>query len=103
MSLSMSEITDEWPLIRFLLDDPVYLETYRKYVVQSVNQEYEATNMEKRFQRAHDLIAPYVTGADKEMPGYTFLTSPTAFDDGLAGVIAHAKGRKAQVDAYIGP
>jgi len=103
MSLSMNEITDEWPLIRYLLDDPTYLETYRQYVAQAAAVEYEAIKMEKRFQEAHDLIAPYVTGESKEMPGYTFLSSPAAFDAGLSELITHTKGRKAEVDAFLGP
>jgi len=103
LSLSMSEITEQWPLIRFLLDDPVYLDVYRGYVAQAVKKEYEAVAMEKRFTAAHDLITPYVTGEFKELPGYTFLSSPAAFDNGLAGVITHAKQRKADVDVYVGP
>jgi len=103
VSLSMTEMTDEWPLIRYLLDDTVYLEVYRGYVAQAVTGDYEATAMEQRFKSAHDLIAQYVTGANGEITGHTFLSSPTAFDEGLATVIAHAKGRKADVDAYLTP
>jgi hypothetical protein len=99
----MAGITETWPLIRFLLDDPVYLEIYRGYIKQAGTKDYEAASMEKRFQAAHALIQPYVIGAEPEMPGYTFLSSPAAFTEGLAGVIAHAKGRKADIDAYLGP
>lgn len=103
LSLSMAEVTEEWPFIRILLDDSVYAEVYRGYVAQAVASEYEAAAMEKRFTAAHDLIAPYVTGEFKEITGYTFLSSATAFDDGLAAVIKHAKDRKTDVDAFVGP
>lgn len=103
VSLAQSEITEQWPLIRYLLDDPVYLEVYRGYVGEAAQKTYEPVAMEKRFQAAHDLIAPYVVGPEGEVAGYTFLSSPTAFDEGLAGVITHAKERGADVAAYLGP
>lgn len=103
ISLSMAEITDAWPLIRFLLDDPVYLEKYRGYVALAAEKEYEPVSMEARFNAAHALIKPYVVGPEGEIPGYTFLASPAAFDDGLASVITHVKERKADVDIYLMP
>jgi len=103
LSLSLSEVSDQWPLIRFLLDDPVYLQVYRGYVAQAAQKDYEPAAMEARFVAAHDLIAPYVTGPEEEIPGYTFLSSPTDFDDGLAAVIDHVKGRQADIAAYLGP
>jgi len=103
MSLSMAEVTDQWPLIRYLLDDPVYFEKYRAYVALAAEKEYEPVSVEARFKAAHDLIAPYVVGPEGEIPGYTFLASPAAFDEGLAGVIMHVKERQADVAAFLGP
>ncbi|AUX23264.1 uncharacterized protein SOCEGT47_037870 [Sorangium cellulosum] len=102
LSLSMDEVGEPWPLIRFLLDDPVYLEVYRKYVAQAVQQEYEAEAAVAWFQAAHDLIAPYVVGPEGEIEGHTHLASPEDFENGLATLIAHARGRQAEVAEYLG-
>jgi len=102
-SISLSEITEQWPLIRYLLDDPTYLEIYKGYVAQAAAKEYTPAWAEPRFQAAHDLIAPYVTGAEGEKTGYTFLSAPAAFDDELQGLLAHVKARQADVATYLGP
>ncbi|XYI03746.1 hypothetical protein ACMHYB_29860 [Sorangium sp. So ce1128] len=98
----MDEVTEQWPLIRYLLDDPVYLEVYRDYVAQAAQEEYEPAAAEAWFQAAHDLIAPYVVGPECEIEGHTHLASPADFDAGLATLIAHAKERPADVAEYLG-
>ena len=103
LSLGMTEVNDQWPLIRYLLDDPQYLATYKGYVAQAAATEYEPVTAEKRFQAAHDLIKPYVVGAEGEVEGYTFLSSDAAFDDALAGLIAHVKKRQQDVATYLAP
>ncbi|HRI18357.1 MAG TPA: CotH kinase family protein, partial [Burkholderiaceae bacterium] len=35
LSLGMDEVGAEWPLIRFLLDDPTYNERYTQFVAQA--------------------------------------------------------------------
>ncbi|WP_437683554.1 CotH kinase family protein [Sorangium sp. So ce131] len=102
LPLSMEGVDEKWPLIRYLLDDPVYLEVYRDYVAQAAQEEYEPAAAETWFQAAHDLIAPYVVGAEGEIEGHTHLASPEDFDRGLEALIAHAKGRAADVAAYLG-
>ncbi|WP_437493971.1 CotH kinase family protein [Sorangium sp. So ce1014] len=101
LPLSMDEVSEHWPLIRFLLDDPAYLEVYRGYVKQAAEEEYEPAKAEAWFRAAHELIAPYVVGPEGEIEGHTHLASPAAFDDGLATLIAHAKERPADVAAYL--
>ncbi|WP_437747533.1 CotH kinase family protein [Sorangium sp. So ce1504] len=101
LPLSMVDVTEQWPLVRFLLDDPVYLEVYRGYVAQAAAKEYEAAASEAWFKAAHDLIAPYVVGPEGEIEGHTHLTTPEDFDNGLATLIAHAKGRTAEVALYL--
>ncbi|WP_437786823.1 CotH kinase family protein [Sorangium sp. So ce1097] len=102
LPLSMEGVNEHWPLIRYLLDDPVYLEKYRGYVKQAAEQEYEPAAAEAWFKAAHDLIAPYVVGPEGEKEGYTHLASPEDFTKGLESLIAHAKGRQADVAAYLG-
>ncbi|WP_155798654.1 CotH kinase family protein [Sorangium cellulosum] len=102
LPLSMEDVNEHWPLIRFLLDDPEYLEVYRGYVAQAAEQEYEPVAAEAWFKAAHDLIAPYVVGPEGEIAGHTHLASPEDFDKGLEALIAHAKGRQADVAEYLG-
>jgi len=88
----------EWPLIRFLLDDPVYRATYRGHLADIVSHVFVPEQINARVRLRRDLIAPYVLGVEGEQPGYTFLTSPAAFDEALLGSsgLMNAVTRQAQ-------
>lgn len=103
LSLGLSEVTADWPLIRYLLDDAEYLKVYRSYVAKAAEKDYEPTSAAKRFQSAHDLIKPYVLGAEGEIKGYTFLASDSDFESALAALVAHAKQRQQDVNLYLKP
>lgn len=102
LSLSMDEVTEQWPLIRYLLDDPVYRDIYRDHLAQAAQVEYEPVAAEERFRAAHELITPYVVGPDGEIPGYTFLQSEASFHDALDALISHASTRQQEVTTYLG-
>jgi hypothetical protein len=103
LSLGMDEVGDEWPLIRFLLDDPVYRERYAQFLAQAVEAEYTPADMGPRFTAAHALIAPYVIGDEGELPGYTFLESDAAFTAALDDLLAHVEQRQQDVAEFLAP
>ncbi|MCY1059407.1 CotH kinase family protein [Nannocystis sp. SCPEA4] len=103
VSLAMDEIGEEWPLIRFLLDDPVYRERYLQFVEQAAASEYTPSAMGPRFAAAHALIAPYVVGAEGEQPGYTFIASEAAFTATLDELLAHVEQRQQDVAEFLAP
>ena len=93
LSLELDEVGDNWPLIRCLADDPVYWSTYVAYVRETIEGEFAVEAAQARLQAAHDLIAPYVTGADGEQPGYTFLLNSWEFDTELDHLLDHVEQR----------
>ena len=74
-----------WPLIRFLLDDAVYLKTYKKELKAAIEGSFALAKVHAKMDAFHALIAPYVTGADGEKAPYTFLKSSSAFTTSLVG------------------
>ena len=80
-----------------------YLAKYKGYLAETVAHAYAPAAAEQRFQAAHDLIKPYVIGPEGEKPGSTFISSEADFDAALAALIAHAKQRKQDVDAFLAP
>jgi len=98
LSLSLDEATDQWPLIRFLLDDELYHASYVAFVEAIINGAFEPAAMTARYQALHDLIRPYVIS---ETPGYTFLRSAEEFDASLNQLIEHVNGRYAEASAYV--
>jgi spore coat protein H len=101
LSLGLSEVTDAWPLIRFLLDDAEYQATYTTYVARAAESEYTIEWATARFTEAHALIAPYVVGSEGERPGYTFIESTEAFEQTLDELVAHVHQRQSDVASYL--
>ncbi len=93
-SLELDDVRDDWPLIRYLLDDSVYWSTYVRYVREASEGAFAVDRAQTRFQAAHDLIAPYVVGADGEQSGYTFVSDPQQFDDALDELLEHVVKRQ---------
>lgn len=93
LDISSEEVNDNWPLIRYLIDDPVYHAKYVNFVEATVKNVFYADRMISIYKKAHELIMPYVIGDLKEESGYTFLSSETAFDTELDYLINHVESR----------
>jgi hypothetical protein len=92
----------QWPLIRFLLDDPIYRAVYRSHVVDLLNTVLEPGRLIARMRAEHALIAPSVIGADGEQTGHTFLTNPVQFTSALTTLETYVRARHAAATAALG-
>ena len=101
LSLSLDEVDDSWPLIRYLMDDPVYHAMYLDDLEDVVTTVFEPEAMEAAYQFNHDLISPYVTGTEGEQDGYTNLNSPVAFDASTEELISQVHSRYDAVMAFL--
>jgi hypothetical protein len=111
-SVLLSELDDDWPLIRLLLDDATYIQNYRAYLAEALNTVYSETNLTARFTQAHALISPYVLGPQAtEKSPYTLLDNATAFraslpEDGVtatdASLLPFAVTRRQAVAQALG-
>jgi hypothetical protein len=101
LSLELDEVGENWPLIRYLVDDSTYWPVYVSYVRETAESAFAVEPTQARYQAAHDLIAPYVTGAEGEQPGYTCLADPQDFDDGLDGLLGHVVQRQDAVLDFL--
>lgn len=90
-------VNASWPLIRYLLDDPVYRAAYRTHVDELLNTVFEPSRLTTRLQAEYGRIAPYVVGAEGEQAGSTFLQSPTAFTQAVTSLITYVQTRSAAV------
>lgn len=96
--LDLKSVGVQWPLIRFLMDDPVYLEKYQQSLEETIEGVWQPDQLAAKYQKYHNLIEPYV---QKEMEGYTQLTSMEAFNQSLEELIQHAKDRTNAVMEYL--
>jgi spore coat protein H len=59
VSLGREEIGQNWPLIRYLLDDPVYYDRYVDYIEETINGALNPDKIAEKCQELAALIAPY--------------------------------------------
>ncbi len=103
LDLTSSEVSDSWPLIRYLIDDDVYNAAYVAYIKDFVDTTkdyaYYPDRIKPLFSTYHELVREYTVGDNGEIEGYTFLSSDDAFDDGLDELYDHVDSRyQAAVD-----
>lgn len=96
--LDLSAVTDQWPLIRFLMDDPVYQAQYQQYLQETIAGAFQPEKLAATYQKYHALIAPSV---QKETPDATQLASIDSFNQSVAELTQHAQARAEAVRAYL--
>lgn len=79
ISLSMSEVGKNWPLIRYIADDVFYYAKYKQYVKEFTENVFTPEKMNKLFERNQKLIAPFVIGKTKEEKPYSHLDNKEDF------------------------
>ena len=65
LSLSRDEVTDQWPLIRYLLDDPVYYNKYLGYMEEMLNEVFIPEQLEEKCRDMAEVISPYLMDDEK--------------------------------------
>ncbi len=100
-NLNLSNVTDDWPLIRYLMDDPVYYADYVAAVEKVINESFDPEEMAALYTKNHDLISPYVVGDEGEQAGFTHLKDPQDFIDSLETLTNHASSRYNEVMTFL--
>lgn len=101
LSISCSEVSSSWPLIRYLLDENEYSEKYKIYLAQVITSAFEPSKMIAKYQYYSNLIREYAVGSNGEQKGYTFLESDSDFDSAISYLTSHVSSRKSVVENYI--
>jgi len=63
-ALDLSDVDDDWPLIRFFADDPVYWDLYLDELGAAIHGAFAPSRMLPIYEETYALIAPYVTGEE---------------------------------------
>lgn len=98
LSLSMDEVNERWPLIRYLLDDPVYQSEYVNNVEAVMDGPFDPDTLIDRLEELHELIRPYVVG---QAGTDAALASEKAFDAALVELTNHVESRSQAVSEYL--
>jgi len=101
LELDLTEVGPDWPLIRFLMNQPDYRQVYKDYLIEFVNTSFEPSRMHGIYDHHYDLIKPYVTGSDGEIVNFTFLNSDSDFENAFTQLHSHVESRKTAVEDFV--
>lgn len=91
VSLDKADVGDDWPLIRHLLDDPVYYALYVDYLAETVAGPFEPGHMAETYQTMAELITPYAAADVGE----------ATFEAAVQQLIEHAYQRADSVEEFL--
>ena len=77
VTLDKAEVNENWPLIRYLLDDEVYYQQYLDYLTE-VNGLFDPDELAAQYQVWAEMLAPYAAAAGNET---TFTTAVQQLTD----------------------
>ena len=90
-SLGKEEVGQNWPLIRYVLDDQIYHARYIDYIEETINGVFNPDKLEGKCRELAELIAPY---AAKE-------SSEATFESAVQELINHINERYQAVTAFL--
>lgn len=64
VTFDKAEVTAEWPLIRYLLDQPTYMNKYLDYLREFTTEVYNPEQLAAQYQQWAELLRPYVAATD---------------------------------------
>ncbi|MDD1730391.1 MAG: CotH kinase family protein [Methanospirillum sp.] len=99
--ISLANVTSDWPLIRYLMDDPEYHEKYVNAVAAVITDVFNPERMEPIYTKNHELISPYVVGDDGEQEGYTHLKSSDDFTTSLNSLTTHTAAQYEAAQKFL--
>jgi spore coat protein CotH len=99
--ITHNQTDSTWPLIRYLLDDATYRAKYFGYVRAFLQTDFTLGSLTAKIQSAKNLVAPYVTGAEPEQTGYTFLTTPQDFETAHNSLVQFISKQIISVDSVL--
>ena len=98
VSLSLYEVGNLWPLIRYLMDVDEYKGIYEGYMRQFVDEVFVPEMMIEKYSAYYTLLKDYVYA---EEPFYSFLSYDAQFDQAVSELNKHVQSRKDAVEAYL--
>ena len=90
VSLDKADVGEDWPLIRFLLDDPVYNERYLTFLAQA-SESFDAAALTARIEALAEMLRPVVAAAGEE----------AQFDAAVTQLIATVAERDTAVSDFL--
>ena len=80
LSLSLNEVSSNWPLIRYIINVDEYEDTYKNYVSEFVENVFNSSEMQSIYNDYYQLLKDYAYAEERS---YSFLSSDSDFDSAV--------------------
>lgn len=98
LSISLSEVNSDWPLITYLIKDSEYKEKYKLYLQKFIDEVFVPNQLVETYSGYYELLRDY---AYAEQTGYTFIRSNSEFDQAVEELKTHVQERNNAVKSYL--
>lgn len=98
LSLSLSEVSSSWPLIRYIINVDEYKQIYQGYLQQFIDEVFSPSVMISTYTSYYDLLKEY---AYAEVSGYTYIYYDASFDQAVETLKTHVQSRNDAVNSYL--
>ena len=98
LSLSLNEVKNDWPLIRYIIDQPEYVSIYKAYLKQFVDDVFIPSRMISKYDACYELIKEYVYA---EQTGFSFIKNDAEFDEAVEYLKTQVQARNDAVNSYL--
>lgn len=98
VSLGMSEVGAEWPLINYLISQAEYEENYKNHLSSFVNSKFKYSRMEAIYSDQASLLSNSVS---EEESGYSFVNGVSNFNAAVSSLKTHCQSRISAVNDYL--
>jgi len=101
MSFSMKEVGDQWPLIKYILEQDEYRKWYNEEIKNFVDKVLIPAKVNAKIDAYKTLIEPYITGSEGEKKGFSFILKPEDFSKSILELKKHIEKREAEARKYL--
>jgi len=98
LQMDLSGVGDNWPLVSYLRDDPVYYQKYISFVDDFLADVFVLEEMADTYQYYHDLVSPYVLDEDQD---FTQISSTQTFNKSVSELIQYTRERIILAENYL--
>ena len=93
--------SDEWPLIHYVLADPVYFDVYTEYVADALDTVYDEASLGALVMELQEMLVPCLVDEEGDLSVYSFVSSVDEMTQEGARVLEEIGQRIAEAEAFL--
>jgi len=97
VSIGMTEVSTDWPLINYLIADDTYETAYKGHINDFITTSFESSRMSGIYSSQETLL---YNSAAAEQTGYTYLNGAAGFSNAVSTLKSHNTSRVSAASAY---